>query len=103
VAAISKAPYTRRRIASASEIVFIPGAEVGLPDSAGDDEVVVAELDGVAADPPGQHPSPVDVKVDHLGQDTVGVLLVLEQITQRCGDLALGHDAGRALVEQRLE
>jgi hypothetical protein len=42
-------------------------AEIGLPDSARDDEVVVAELDSVATDPPGQDPSAFDVEVVHLG------------------------------------
>ena len=78
-------------------------AEVGLPDSGGDDEVVIAELDAVAADPPGQDAPAGDIKIDDLSHDAVDVLLLPEQVTQRGGDLPLGHDAGGALVEQRLE
>ena len=41
-------------------------AEVGLPDSGGDDEVVIAELEAVATDPPGQDPAAGDIKIDDL-------------------------------------
>ena len=59
VSAISNAPYTRRRIASASAIVFMPGAqranssmaEIGLPDPGGHDEVVVAVLEAARRRP----------------------------------------------------
>ena len=78
-------------------------AEIGLPDPGRDDEVVITELDAVAADPPGQDTPADDIKIEHLGHDAVDILVLLEQVTQRLGDLPLGHDAGSALVEQRLE
>ena len=78
-------------------------AEVGLTDSGGDDEVVIAELDAVAADPPGQDTPADDIKIDDLSHDAIDILVFPEQVTQRRGDLALGHDAGSALVQQWLE
>ena len=77
--------------------------EVGLPDAGGQDEVVVAELDLLAQRAAGQYPPPLRVDASHLGDDEFGVVVPLDQLAQRRGDLALGQDAGRALVQQRLE
>ena len=82
-------------------VLVVP--EVGLPDAGGQDEVVVAELDLAAQRPPGQHLPPVRIDTGHLGDDEFGVAVFAEQLAQRGGDLALGQDAGRALVQHRLE
>jgi hypothetical protein len=78
-------------------------AEIGLPDSGGHDEVVIAELDAITADACGDNPAAGRIKIDYLGHHAVDVPVFLEQVAQRSGDLTLGHDAGSALVEQGLE
>ena len=82
-------------------VLVVP--EVGLPDARGQDEVVIAELDLLTQRAPRQHPPPRRVDAGHLGQDELDVAEFPEQFAQRQGDLALGQDAGRALVQQRLE
>ena len=77
--------------------------EVGLPDAGGQDEVVVTELDLLTQRPPGQHPPPFRIDAVRLGYDELDVAVFPEQLPQRRGDLALGQDAGRALVQHRLE
>jgi len=77
--------------------------EVGLLHPGGDDQVVVAVLDALTERPGGQHPPPFGVDAGHLGQHTVHVAVAPEHVAQRGGDLPLGQDAGRALVQQRLE
>ena len=77
-------------------------AEVGLPGAGGHDEAVVADRDV-----PG-HPARVDraagqVDVGDVAEQHGGVLLVLEDLAGRRGDLTRGQDAGGDLVEQRLE
>ena len=45
----------------------------------------------------------LEVDVGDLAEEHPGVLLAGEDLAGRRGDLALGEDAGRHLVEQRLE
>ncbi len=78
-------------------------AEIGLADPGRHDEFVVAELEAIAADPPGDNPVAGHIEVGDLGHHDVHVLVPLEQIAQRGGDLPLGQDARRTLVEQRRE
>ena len=82
-------------------VLVVP--EVGLPHAGGDDEVVVRQLDPTAARPGGDQPLRRDVDVLDLGEQALDVPVLLQQVAQRRRDLALGQDAGRALVEQRLE
>src|SRR6266536_5338533 len=49
-------------------------AEVRLPDPGGHDEVVIAELDAIATDPPGDDPPPGSIKIGYLGHHAVDVL-----------------------------
>ena len=77
-------------------------AEVGLAGT-GRHEQGVVRRDGVAAqhlrgDRPGS-----EVDAGDLAQDHPGVVLTAEDLAGRRGDLALGQDARRDLVEQRLE
>ena len=44
-----------------------------------------------------------ELDVDGLRRDAAEVAVAAQDPAQRCGDLPLGQDAGRALVEQRLE
>ena len=82
-------------------VLVVP--EVGLPDPGGQDEVVVAEVDLPAQRAPRQHPPPGRVQAGRLGDDELDVAVLGQQLAQRRGDLALGQDAGRALVQHRLE
>ena len=61
--AFGSSAWAQRLYCAAGELGM---AEIGLLDSARDDEVVVAELHS-AADPPGQDPPAFDVEVVHLG------------------------------------
>ena len=82
-------------------VLVVP--EIGLPDAGGQDEVVVAELDLLAERAPRQHPPPGRVQAGRLGDDELDVAVLGQQLAQRRGDLTLGQDAGRALVQHRLE
>ena len=79
-------------------------AEVGLPHSGRHDQVVVAELDlarrPAAAPAPGAGSTSMPVT---SASDALHVAVPAEHVAQRRGDLALGQDPGRALVQQRLE
>ena len=108
--ACSNAPRMRPRSSSASSIDLharrelgeLVVAEVGLPGAGGDDQAVVRGPVGVAE----QHR--VDrlvrqVDVGDLAEQHLGVLLLAQDQPGRRGDLALGDDARRHLVQQRLE
>ena len=82
-------------------ILVVP--EIRLLHPGRHDQVVVAELQLVPERPRRQDPAPFGIDAGHLGQHEVRVLLLTEQIPQRVGDLPLGQDPGRALVQQRLE
>ena len=77
--------------------------EIGLPHAGGQDEVVVAELELLTQRAPRQHPSSRRVDLGNLGQHELKIAELAEQAAQRISDLALGQDAGGALVEQRRE
>ncbi len=77
--------------------------EVGLAHACGDDQVVVGQRDALAVGASGHDQVGVDVDVDHLGQHAFDVAVPLEHDPQGRGDLALGQDPGRDLVQQRLE
>ena len=49
------------------------------------------------------HLAAFEIEAGDLGQQHRGVLLKAQDVPQRRGDLPLGEDAGRDLVEQRLE
>jgi hypothetical protein len=82
-------------------VLVVP--EIGLPDAGGQDEVVIVEHELVTKRPPGQDSPPLGIDAGHLGEDEFDVPEFPEQFAQRKGDLARGHDAGRALVQQRRE
>ena len=77
--------------------------EIGLLHSGRHDQVVVAEFDRLTGRPPRQHLVPAGVDAGHLGQDAFNVPVPAQHVPQRRGDLALGQDPGRALVQQGLE
>ena len=77
--------------------------EVGLLHAGGHDQEVIAVLGLAAERPGGQHAAAPGIDTGHLRQFAVDVAVVPEQVAQRSGDLSLGQDAGRALVQQRLE
>ena len=73
-------------------------------DPGRDDQVVVARHS--IRSPPGAAPitrRPLGVDAGDLGHDALDVPVLARAPAQRRGDLPLGQDAGRALVEQRLE
>ena len=77
--------------------------EVGLGHPRRHDQVVVAELGRFPARAGHKHLTPPRVDAGHLGQHEFHVLVLAQQVAQRGGDLPLGEDSRRALVEQRLE
>ena len=77
-------------------------AEVGLAGAGGDDQLVVGVHGGAAQHGRGDRAGG-EVDVGDLAEDDAGVLLAAQDLAGRGGDLALGQDAGRHLVEQRLE
>jgi hypothetical protein len=62
------------------------------------DEIVISQL-AVAE----QHPLAGHVDIDNLGQKYAGVLLPLEDVAQRGGNVGRAQAAGSHLVEQRLK
>src|SRR5215471_1673547 len=79
-----------------SSVFVMP--EIGLPDTGGQDEVVVIELDLITSQTPRKDASFSCVDAGHLSEDKIDVAVTLEQVAERGTDLALGQDAGRALV-----
>jgi hypothetical protein len=76
--------------------------EVGLSSSGCDDQGVVGDL-SAPADRFERHTACVQVHVDHVAEQHARIGVAAEDVPDRWGDVALGHDAGRHLVEQRLE
>ena len=60
--------------------------------------VTVVRFEDLRGDRPG-----LEVDLGDLAEDHAGVLLGGEDLARRGRDLALGQDAGRHLVQQRLE
>ena len=91
-------------------MLFMPGrelgelvvAEVGLARAGGDDQRVVRRH-RLAAEDVGGHGLGLEVDVGDLAEQHRGVLLPGQHLAGGRRDLALGEDAGRHLVEQRLE
>jgi hypothetical protein len=77
-------------------------AEVGLPGTGGDDQLVVLQHRRPAQHAGGDRAGG-QVDVGDLTEHHAGVVLVAQDLPGGGGDLALGEDAGRHLVEQRLE
>ena len=77
-------------------------AEVGLAGAGGDDQRVVRRRQLAPEDLRGDRPG-LEVDVDDLAEQDLGVLLPRQHLAGRRRDLSLGEDAGRDLVEQRLE
>ena len=86
-----------RRVAG--EVVV---AEVGLPGAGGDDQAVVLG-DRLLAQRAGGDGAGLDVDVVDVAEDRAHVLVAGEDVAGGRGDVALGEDARRHLVEQRLE
>ena len=108
--ASSKAPKIRPRSSSASsmrlharrELGEVVVAEVGLAGAGGDDQRVVGRH-GLAAEHVRGDRAGLEVDVGDLAEQHLGVVLPGQDLAGRRRDLALGEDAGRDLVEQRLE
>ena len=77
-------------------------AEVGLAGAGGHDQRVVRRHGLAAEDMVGDRAG-LQVDVGDLAEHHRGVALLGQDLPRRRGDLALGEDAGRHLVEQRLE
>ena len=77
-------------------------AEVGLAGAGRDDQPVVRVTVSRPSTSRGDGPGG-EVDVGDLAEHDPGVLLPAQDLAGRRGDLALGEDAGRHLVEQRLE
>ena len=78
-------------------------SEVRLAGAGGDNEAVVGVLACLAREGGGVDEPPLQVEPGHLGQDDVDVLALAQRVTQHGRDRARREDAGRHLVEQRLE
>ena len=108
--AISKAPKIRPRSSSASSMLFMPGAysaNWSLPkyDCAAP-AATISESYGVDGGPAQHHGRDLlalEVDLGDLAEQHLRVALAAQHLAGRRGDLALGEDAGRHLVEQRLE
>ena len=77
--------------------------EVRLARSRGDHEAVVGNGVMATVRVRRQDEAPVEVKARHLAELYRQVLLTVEDVTRRRGDLPFGEDPGGNLVEQRLE
>ena len=78
-------------------------AEVGEPGARGDDQAVVRDLDRRAVGALGTNHPRLQIEAGDLRQHHRRVALVAEDVPQRRRDLPFGEDAGRDLIEQRLE
>ena len=78
-------------------------AEVAVRRAGRHDQRVVAERDRLAVRGERVRLAGVEVEAGDVGEQHARVGLAAEDAAQRRGDLALGEDAGRHLVEQRLE
>ena len=78
-------------------------AEVGLAGARRHDQAVVGKLEEDPVGPHHGHGPPLQVEPAHLGELDLDVPVAVKHPAQRWGDLALGEDPGRHLVEQGLE
>ena len=78
-------------------------AEVRLTGARGHDQAVVGHVERHVGNPARVHHPPVEVEAGDLGELDRDVPRVAEHVPQRRRDLAGWQDAGRHLVEQRLE
>ncbi len=78
-------------------------AEVGLAGPGRDDQAVVGVVVAFARDRLRVHHPRLQVESRHLGQDDLHVLATAQHVAQHGRDLTGRHDAGRHLVEERLE
>jgi hypothetical protein len=78
-------------------------AEVGVCGTARDDERVVGQLERPPVRGGGQHHLVLEVQVVHVREQRAGVALLLDDAAQGRRDEPRRQDAGRDLVQQRLE
>ena len=78
-------------------------AEVGHAGARRHNQAVVGEGDGDAVRASGRNLPALEIEAGDLGQQHGGVLLKAQDVPERGGDLPLGEDAGRDLVQERLE
>ena len=78
-------------------------AEVRLPGAGGDDQAVVRDLEVVTGERRRVHDPAIQVEAGHLGELDAHVLRPAQDVPQRRRDLTGREDAGRDLVQQRLE
>jgi len=90
------------RLHPGGELRELVVAEVGLPGTRRDEQGVVGG-DRLAVEHAGGDGPGGQVDVRDVAEEDPGVALVREHLTGRGRDLSLGEDAGRHLVEQRLE
>ena len=90
------------RLHAGGELGEVVVAEVGLARPRGDDQRVVGRHRLPVEDVGGDGPV-LQVDVGDLAEDHPGVLLRGQDLAGGRCDLALGEDAGRHLVQQRLE
>ena len=78
-------------------------SEVRLPGSGGDDQAVVGIVERLTRKGGGVHHPRLEVESGDPGQGNLHVLVAAQQVPQHRRDLTGGEDAGRHLVEERLE
>ena len=78
-------------------------SEVGLAGTRSDDQAVVREVDLETRDALGVHDPLVEIETGDLDELRPHVLVLAEQVTEDGCDLTGREDAGRHLVEERLE
>jgi hypothetical protein len=78
-------------------------AEVGLSSPSADDQTVVRNRVELAIGSPRGHRSSLEIEARHLRELDRDVPLASKDVAYRRGDLPLGQDPRRNLVEERLE
>jgi len=76
--------------------------EVRLSGAGGDDQAVIADA-GAPSNRLERHLARLEVDIDHFAEQHTRVRVAAEDVPGRRGDVTLGEDARRHLVEQRLE
>jgi hypothetical protein len=75
--------------------------EVRLACAGGDDQTVVRDV-AAQTDRIDRHAASIEIDIDHFAEDNARVPLVAQNVTDRPGDVPLGQNSCRELMQQRL-
>jgi hypothetical protein len=76
--------------------------EVRLPGPGCDDQAVIGDA-GAPSNGLERHLARLEVDIDHFAKQHARIRVAAEDVPGRRGDVTLGQDARRHLIEQRLE